>query len=515
MAKKAAKKPAKKPAGRGGKRASADKPASVPPLFGTDGIRCRAGRDALTPENVLAVGRALGRHLHVKGKGRPLVLLGVDPRPSSDMVASALAAGLKAEGCDVHWPGMMSTPEIAFLTGHGPFAAGIAVTASHNAVDDNGIKVFGADGRKLAPAVERKIERAVRSGRAHGPASGNHRFGQLNRTRLTNYEDYIVRTFRRSFMALRKRPLAVVFDVAFGARSVDIQVISHLAHSLALGRSVPSFQVGASMAASGEAADNALEVYFLNAASPNHPEHREWINRDCGSLHPDGCARALDEIGADVGVCFDGDGDRCIMIDEKGGLCDGDHMLALLAADMKAHGKLSNDVVVSTTMANLGLERALDEIGVKLIRTDVGDRHVAEAMLKNGAALGGEQSGHIILGDEGHVSGDGLYTALRVIEVMLDTGKPLSELTAGVRKYPQAILNVKASSKPALGRLKELRKQQRAVERELGDGGRVNIRYSGTEPLLRIMVEAPDDETVKKVGNRLARAARNDLKALV
>ncbi|MCB1022417.1 MAG: hypothetical protein KDC27_20985, partial [Acidobacteria bacterium] len=507
---KSVRKPSKKPAAKATKQPAA--PSQK--LFGTDGVRSEAGKGALTPENILAIGRALGRFLadHAKPGERPMVLLGVDPRPSADLVGTALAAGLIAEHCDVHWPGMMSTPEVAFLTGHGPFAAGISVTASHNPAEDNGIKIFGRDGFKLPADVEARLETAVVSGKTVGEAtSKGARFGWLQLGRERHYETYIVKTFRKSFAALRKRPLAAVVDAAYGARSVDLQILSQLAHSLAFGKSEPEFRVGASMQAGGEAANNALDVYFLNAASPNHPDSHFMINRNCGSLHPEGCAHAVRELKADVGICFDGDGDRCILIDETGAVRDGDHMLALLAADMKARGVLKNDTVVSTTMANLGLERALTELGIKLVRTDVGDKYVLEAMHKHGAVLGGEQSGHIILADEGHLAGDGLYTALRVIEVMLDTGKPLSELCAGVTKFPQSIANVRTRSKPALGSLKTLGRATKQLNAELGSRGRINIRYSGTEPLLRIMVEAEDQATLGRVSSALVAAAKKDL----
>jgi phosphoglucosamine mutase len=507
---KTAKQPVKKPANKAANKPSA-KPAA---LFGTDGIRSEAGRGPLTPENVLAIGRALGRFLaeHAEKSVRPIVLLGVDPRPSADLVGTTLAAGLIAEHCDVHWPGMMSTPEVAFLTGHGNFAAGISVTASHNPADDNGIKIFGKDGRKLPEAIEKRIEQAVLGGKTAGPARHDGlRFGWLHLGRERHYENFIVKTFRKSFATLKKRPLAAVIDAAYGARSVDLQVLSQLAHSLAFGKTEPEFRVGSSMAAGGDAADNALDVYFLNAASPSHPETHFLINRNCGSLHPQGCARAVRELKADIGVCFDGDGDRCVLVDETGAIRDGDHMLALLAADMKARGVLKNDLVVSTTMANLGLERALNQIGVQLIRTDVGDKYVLEAMHKHGAVLGGEQSGHIILADEGHLAGDGLYTALRVIEVMLDTGKPLSELCGAVSKFPQTIVNVKTKAKPPIGSLKNLKKLTSSLETELGNRGRINVRYSGTEPLLRIMVEAEDQATLDQVAGALEAAAEKDL----
>lgn len=488
--------------------------AEAPVLFGTDGVRAPAGEGPLTPESILAIGRALGRYLNVQAAGerRPQILIGVDPRPSADMVGMTLASGLIAESCDVHWPGMMSTPEVAFLTGHGPFAAGISVTASHNPATDNGIKIFGKDGRKLSAAIERELEQAIASGKVSGTARprGN-RYGWLALGREKKYEEFIVKTFRKSFMALKKRRLSVVFDMAYGARSIDLQVLSQLAHSLAFGKTVPEYRVGSALVAGGESAGNALDIYFMNAASPTQPETHHLINVECGSLHPQGCARAVRELKADIGVCFDGDGDRCILVDEAGQVRDGDHMLNLLATDMKARGVLKNDTVVSTSMANLGLDAALSAQGIKLVRTDVGDRHVSEGMQQHGAVLGGEQSGHVIIGDEGHNAGDGLYTALRIIEVMLDAGKPLSELCAPVRKFPQTIVNVKASHKPPLANLKALVRLAAKHETELGAKGRVNIRYSGTEPLLRIMVEAETDDIVRRVADELAAAARKDL----
>lgn len=521
-AKKPAKKPTKKPAKKPAKKTAPSKgrsakrqPATSTKLFGTDGIRSLAGAGPLSPENVLAIGRALGGILISQaGKGeRPIVLLGVDPRPSADLVGTALAAGLIAENCDVHWPGMMSTPEVAFLAAHGPFAAGISVTASHNPAADNGIKIFGHDGAKLDESTEKRIEKAVLSGKTVGAArSDGTRFGWLHLGRERHYENYILKTFRKSFAALKKRPLAAVIDAAYGARSIDLQILSQLAHSLAFGKTEPEFRVGASMQASGESADNALDVYFLNTASPSHPETHFLINHNCGSLHPGGCVRAVKELGADIGVCFDGDGDRCMLIDEAGNVCDGDHMLFLLAADLKSRGVLRNDTVVSTIMANLGLERALATIGVKLVRTDVGDKYVLEGMRKHDAVLGGEQSGHLLVADEKNYVGDGLYTALRVIEVMLDSGRALSELTSPVVKYPQRISNLRTTAKPALGSLKALKQARQSLETELGNRGRINVRYSGTEPLLRIMVEAQDEATLESVTSRLMTAARKDLK---
>ncbi|MCC6465820.1 MAG: phosphoglucosamine mutase [Planctomycetes bacterium] len=515
-AKAAKSKPAKaKPTKTAAKSAAIVKPAAAPlRLFGTDGIRAVAGRNELSPERVLALGRALGRHLRriaEPGK-RPMVLLGVDPRPSADLVGTSLAAGLVAESCDVHWPGMMSTPEIAFLTKHGPFLAGISVTASHNPATDNGIKLFGKDGRKLADDVEAALERAVLSGDASGDAvSDGTRFGWLQLGRDRHYEEFLVKTFRKSFATLAKKPLSVVVDCAFGARSIDLQTISRISRSVALGRTVPEFRVGAAMNTSPEAEQNALHVYFLNAASPSQPDTHHLINAGCGSMHPEACARAVREVKADLGICFDGDGDRCVLVDETGETRDGDYMLAILAADLKQRGTLKADTVVTTSMANLGLQEAMDELGVRLVRTDVGDKYVARAMVETGAVLGGEQSGHVIIADEGHFVGDGLYTALRIIEVMLDRGQPLSRLCAGLRKYPQVIVNVPVKCKPALEKLPSLGRARAEVEQRLGARGRINVRYSGTEPLLRIMVEAPDEASRDQAAAHLEQAARKDL----
>lgn len=514
-AKKAVARPASSSAGKSSPASSATKGSSgttTVRLFGTDGVRARAGSAALTPERILALGRAVGAWLASQSNGkRPCVLLGVDPRPSADMVGTALAAGLTSECCDVHWPGMMSTPEVAFLTGHGPFDAGIVVTASHNESTDNGIKVFGKDGRKLPESVERKIEQAVLGGATVGVAEPKlGRFGWLQLGRERHYEEYIIKTFRKSFASLRKRPLTVVFDCAYGARSIDLQILSRLAHSLAFGKTVPEYRVGTSLNAGDEGAENALDIVFMNAANPSHPDTHNLINVNCGSLHPEGCARAVRELKADLGVCFDGDGDRCILIDETGAVRDGDFMLALLAEDMKARGVLKADTVVTTSMANLGLEEALSGLGIRTERTDVGDRYVSARMMELGAVLGGEQSGHVIISDEGNVAGDGLYTALRVIEVMLDSGKPLSALCK-VKKFPQAIVNVRSHAKPPLGGLKLLAKARAEVEATLAGRGRINLRYSGTEPLLRIMVEAPDDDALQSALSKLEKAARADL----
>jgi phosphoglucosamine mutase len=487
---------------------------TAPRLFGTDGTRAQAGQGPLSPECILALGRALGAFLAAnakKGK-RPRVLIGVDPRPSADMVAMALAAGLVADSCDVHWPGMMSTPEVAFLAGRG-FDAGVSVTASHNPAADNGIKIFGKDGRKLPEDVERRLEAAIASGKSSGSAKQRGaRYGWFLIARGREYEEFIVSKFRRRLVSPRRRRLKVVFDMAFGARSIDLQILSRLVHSIVLGRTTPTLRFGDPLVAGAEAADNALDAVFMNAASPSHPDDHDLINVNSGSLHPQGCATAVRKLGADLGVCFDGDGDRCILVDENGEVRDGDHMLALLAADMQAQGSLKNNTVVGTSMANLGLDAALDAQAVKLVRTDVGDKHVAEAMRKHGATLGGEQSGHIIITDEGHTAGDGLYTALRVIDVILRSGRALSELCAGVRIFPQTIVNVKTTSKPPLARLKTLSKLVTSFGKELGSRGRINVRYSGTEPLLRIMVEAEDAATLRKISAALAEAAKRDLK---
>lgn len=507
--------PAKPKAGK--PAAKLKPPATVSPaarLFGTDGVRATAGEESLSPLNILRLGRALGRYLcsFTKGAERPVVLLGVDPRPSADFVGTTLCAGLTAECCDVHWPGMMSTPEVAYLTKHGPFAAGVAVTASHNPASDNGIKIIAKDGGKLPDAVERELESAMAGQDAEAPAlPAKGRFGWLQLSRERHYEEFIVRTFRASFANLARKPLRVVFDNAFGARSIDLQVVSRLAKSVTLGRTSPQLRTGMPMSTNEELANNVLDIFYLNTASPSQPEQHHQINAGVGSLHPQACAKAVKELQADLGVCFDGDGDRCVLIDETGAVRDGDFMLALLAADLKAAGKLKGDTVVSTSMANFGLEAALSALGLKLLRTEVGDRFVREAMKSGGLVLGGEQSGHLIIADEQHDIGDGLYTALRIIEVMLDSGKKLSELCAGLTKYPQVIRNVRVSHKPDLHSLRHVVEARREAEKKLAKSGRIVVRYSGTEPLLRIMVEGKDPGLVESVASAVEAAARKEL----
>jgi phosphoglucosamine mutase len=487
---------------------------AAPRLFGTDGIRTVAGEDALSPGNILRLGRALGRYLcgFTKGNERPVVLLGVDPRPSADYVGTTLCAGLIAECCDVHWPGMMSTPEVAFCTKHGPFAAGIAVTASHNPANDNGIKILAKDGGKIPDVVERELERAVaQDGASTNAQPTKGRFGWLQLSRERHYEEFIAGTFRASFANLAKKPLRVVFDCAFGARSIDLQVVSRLAKSVAMGRTLPQLRTGMPMNTSGDNAKNALDIFYLNTASPSNPDTHHLINAGVGSLHPQSCAAAVKELQADLGVCFDGDGDRCILVDENGEIRDGDYMLALLAKDLKEAGKLKGNTVVSTTMANFGLEEALRKDGIKLIRTEVGDRYVREAMKSGGFVLGGEPSGHLIIADEQHDIGDGLYTALRVIEIMLDSSSKLSALSAALSKYPQVIRNVRVTHKPELTSLRHVVEARRAAEKKLGDQGRIIVRYSGTEPLLRIMVEGRNQALVNSVTDALEAAAKKEL----
>ncbi|MEE9312532.1 MAG: phosphoglucosamine mutase [Planctomycetota bacterium] len=484
-------------------------------MFGTDGVRAQAGIGPLTPDSIHSLGRALGKHLYRRStpEKRPRVLLGMDPRPSADMVGTAFASGLIAEKCDVHWPGMMSTPEVAYLTGHGPFDAGAMITASHNVSTDNGVKIFGEDGRKLADAVEKRLEKQVLEGKANGPVKvrKGERFGWMHFGRDEHYEDFIVGTFQKSFRTLKKKRLTVIVDAAYGARSIDLNLLTKMSRSIYFGQTVPKLRVGSALSTTGKYADNALDIYFLNASNPSQSETHHQINDGCGSTHPEGCAAAVKELGADLGICFDGDGDRCILIDETGEVRDGDYMLTILARDMNARGVLGGNTVVSTVMANLGLEQALKADGIKLVRTDVGDRHVFKGMDKHKSTLGGEQSGHVIISDEGHLSGDGLYAALRIIEIMLDSNKPLSELSEGITKCPQVLINVKVKKKPVLNTLKKTQAAIKAAKKTLGKDGRINVRYSGTEDLLRVMVEGFDEKLIKRTANSVVSAAKKEI----
>lgn len=441
-------------------------------LFGTDGIRGVAGDYPLDKKTVHAIGRALGDHLP---EGEHRVLIGQDTRQSSAWMADALAAGLIQSGAQVESAGVIPTPGIAYLTHSRGFSAGVVISASHNPWQDNGIKVFGSDGYKLADSTELEVEAEIFALLGSPAASADvASFSSLpgDPQLRAAYIDWLARPLRGV------ETLKAVVDCANGAASfIACQVF----------------------------ANSGLHAEFTHSS----PDGRN-INEGCGALHPEVVGREVVARKAGLGICFDGDADRALFTDAKGNVVNGDAILLLLARELKTDGRLDHNTVVATTMSNMGLEIALRESGIKLLRAPVGDKYVLEEMQKTGAVLGGEQSGHIILSREA-TTGDGLLTALRVLQVIGASGKSLAELVSDLKVFPQTIKNVRVREKRPLDQIAEVQVAIRDAEQELNGQGRVNVRYSGTEPLARVMVEAATEEAVRKHAERIAGAIENVL----
>ncbi|MDI3317683.1 MAG: phosphoglucosamine mutase [Bacillota bacterium] len=443
-------------------------------LFGTDGVRGLANRE-LTPELAFRLGRAAGAVLEREGRARFLV--GADPRRSSGMLEAALVAGLASVGADVERLGVVTTPGVAFLVRKTAASAAAMVSASHNPAEYNGIKFFSAEGFKLPDQLEDEIEallgeeRQAGLPRPEGAALG----GVTQREELA--EEYI-RFLAGSVPEGALAGLRLVVDCANGAASrIAPEALRRL----------------------------GARVTVLHA----EPDGLN-INAGCGSLHPEGLARAVREAGAEAGLAFDGDADRCIAVDERGQVLDGDQILAILAADRQSRGRLAGDTVVGTVMTNLGLELALGEMGLRLLRAKVGDRYVLEAMLRHGYVLGGEPSGHVILRDL-HTTGDGILTGIQMLAAARRMGAKLSELGGRVRKLPQVQLNVPAPERDGLESNPRIAAARAEVEQALAGHGRLVLRPSGTEPLVRVMVEAEDEEKARAAAQRLARVVEAEL----
>jgi phosphoglucosamine mutase len=432
----------------------------------------------MTPELALGLGRAV---TFVAGRGKrhsPRVLIGKDTRLSGYMLETAIAAGVTSMGGRVLLCGPVPTPAVAHLTVSMRADAGIVISASHNPYDDNGIKIFGGDGFKLADAVEDEIEALVRDPallgeRRTGPGIG--RAVKLEDSR-GRYVAFVKSTFPRD---LTLDGMRVVVDAAHGAA----YVVAPLVFS----------ELGA-------------RVHSLGVR-PNGTN----INRDCGALHPEHARAEVVRRGAEIGIALDGDADRVIVIDEKGRIVDGDAVMAMCATRMKQDSELRRDTVVGTVMSNLGLERALDAQGIAFVRTPVGDRYVVEAMRRGGFNLGGEQSGHLIFLD--HAStGDGLIAALQVLALVIRTGKPLSELAEeAMERVPQVLESVTLAARKPLEDMATLQRLIAEVQSALGREGRVLVRWSGTEPKLRVMVEGPDEGRIGSIAQDLVAAARRDV----
>jgi phosphoglucosamine mutase len=447
-----------------------------PRLFGTDGVRGTANVWPMTAEVALQLGQAVA-HVFRGGRGSHRILIGKDTRLSGYMFEDALASGICSMGVDVIQVGPMPTPAMAFLTTDMRCDAGVMISASHNPYPDNGIKFFAHDGFKLPDEVEAQIEDLIASGDLERLRADPDAIGRARRIddAAGRYVVFLKKTFP---LQLTLDGLRVVLDCANGAAyKVGPTVLSEL----------------------------GAEVFPLGI----EPNGRN-INRDCGSLHPERLAAKVQELRADVGVAVDGDADRVVLVTEQGDVVDGDALLALCARDLHERGMLRGGGVVATVMSNLGLERALAELGLELVRTQVGDRYVVEEMRRSGYNLGGEQSGHVVFLDH-NTTGDGLLTALQVLAVQRRKERPLSELVRGVERFPQVLLNIGVANKRPIEELPELVRHIRQVETELAGRGRVLIRYSGTERKARVMVEGEDEVRVRTYAQELAATLRRVL----
>jgi phosphoglucosamine mutase len=442
-------------------------------LFGTDGIRGIPGEYPLDDQTLYWIGRSIGGYIRL-GNEHPRVLIGTDTRESGAHIASEIAAGLAEEGISNSFAGVISTPGVACLVRKEGFAAGVVISASHNPYHDNGIKLFAGSGMKFPDEIEARIETEILRHRNGRPASAL----RLIPDRKLD-EDYL--EFLRGCMlpGASLSGLKIVLDCANGAAS---SLAPDLFRSL-----------GANVI--------ALHV---------KPDGRN-INANCGSLYPESLQKSVPEAGAALGVAFDGDADRALFVSASGRVVDGDGVLLIAARYLRSAGKLKGNAVVGTTMANLGLERALAAEGLALVRMPVGDRYVLEEMLRSGANLGGEQSGHVIFLDDA-TTGDGLLTALKIASMVALLG-PLDQLMSGFTVYPQTILNVKVRAKPPLESLAEVSQALQEATQALGNSGRVVVRYSGTEPKARVMVEAERAEDVQHWAERLANVLKSTLGA--
>jgi phosphoglucosamine mutase len=437
-------------------------------LFGTDGIRGVAGEYPLDKKTVYAVGRALGDHLPA---GPRRVVLGQDTRESSGWMADTLAAGLRDSRVETASAGVVPTPAIAYLTHTHGFSAGVVISASHNPWRDNGIKVFGPDGFKLPDEVELEIETEIFSllsaNAAADPAAPATPSLPGDSVLRRDYLNWLART-----VAGAER-LRIVVDCANGAATTVAPEIFNR---------------------------SGAQVEFTHRT----PDGRN-INENCGALHPEIVAREVVGRTADLGICFDGDADRALFADSNGHVVNGDAVMLLLARELRSRGELANDTVVATAMSNMGLEIALRESGIKMLRAPVGDKYVLEEMQKTGAVLGGEQSGHIILSREA-TTGDGLLTAIRVLSIVAASGRSLAQLVSGLKVFPQTIKNVRVKERRPLEQLPQVMAAIQNAEQQLGGNGRVNVRYSGTESLARVMVEAETEEMVHRLAGQIAAA---------
>ena len=449
-------------------------------LFGTDGIRGVAGEFPLTQESTFLIGRALGHDL-IRSYPQAGLVIGQDTRESSAWIADQVALGLTSVGCRVQSAGVITTPGVAYLARSRKCAAGVVISASHNPWTDNGIKVFSGDGYKLPDghelAIEQEIFALLQNSEGTAPPAAKPTASLPGDSGLRQaYIGWLRGNVRTDLTRLK-----VLADCANGAATAEAPELFR-----ALG----------------------VQAKFIGAS----PDGRN-INENCGALHPEVLARAVaNKPGQfDLGITFDGDADRALFCDGDGRVVNGDAVLLLAARDLQSRGALAGSAVVATTMSNMGLEIALRKSGIKMLRANVGDKYVLEEMQKTGAILGGEQSGHIIFRDGEATTGDGLLTALRVMEILARTGKPLAELVGDLKVFPQTIQNVRVREKTPFAQVPEIQRAIDAARSELDGNGRVVVRYSGTEALARVMVEAESEERMRALTHNIASSIKNAL----
>ena len=448
-------------------------------LFGTDGIRAKAGEFPLEPATVKIIGASLAEHLAERSEGKaPRIVIGRDTRESGASIEADLTVGARAAGALVESAGVITTPGVAFLAKSLPADAGVVISASHNPYYDNGIKIFDRSGRKLDDATERKIETDIAEARI------NVSFPEAGQP-----DEEAARKLREKYLRYLRH------DVARDISLTGLRIVIDCANGAASELAPRLFS------------DLGAEVAAINC----EPDGRN-INLNCGSLHIEALQRVVTDDHADLGVAFDGDADRALFVDASGKFVDGDAAMWVLANYLQDRGKLTKQTVVATVMSNLGLEFALRDRGIDLVRTDVGDKYVLDRLLRLQAALGGEQSGHIIF-PQISLAGDGMITALSLVRVMRDEGKSLAKLTQGFRRFPQTLVNVRVKNKVPFESLPKVREKAEEIDRLMGNRGRLLLRYSGTEPLARVMVEGESTAMVEKVANELAAVIRAEIGA--
>lgn len=444
-------------------------------LFGTDGMRGEAGAFPLDSATVALVGRSLARQLEESLGRKPKFVTGRDTRESGSWIEQSIHAGIRSAGGICESAGIITTPGVAFVTREFGFDAGIVISASHNPFFDNGLKVFSPTGKKIASEIERAIERDIFESESPVELQDSKPIEDHNAER---YSERYLEHLLEGFPGLSLDGYRVVVDCANGA----------------------AFELAPELF--GRLGADVVAVH-------DNPDGRN-INEGCGSLHLDSLRDRVLAEGADIGIAFDGDADRALFVDEKGKIVDGDAVLWVMARLLADNGRLANQTVVATVMSNLGLEVALSTRNIRLLRTSVGDKYVLDELLKTNSAVGGEQSGHIIFPQRSLV-GDGMMTALFVLEAIFENKLPLSEITAGFTRYPQILVNVKVREKRPFEEVAAISEAAKTVERQLGSNGRLLLRYSGTENLARVMIEGEDQAVIDGHAHQLAEVIRANL----